>query len=43
MTYFANTSSDDPCQNCGRSQEDRPQIFRGEDWCSEGCREAIAG
>lgn len=31
----------DPCKNCGKSQSDRPAIFKGEDWCSDLCRKAL--
>jgi hypothetical protein len=29
------------CQHCGRTDDDRPTIFRGELWCSDRCRKAL--
>lgn len=30
------------CENCGAEDDDRAMCFRGERWCSDSCRKAIA-
>lgn len=29
------------CQACGRGQQNRPMIFRGQPFCSENCRKQL--
>jgi len=37
--------SDHPCKvpGCGTKDADKPQIFRGEDWCSDLHRKMLIG
>lgn len=34
-----------PCEveGCGKSDEERPTVFRGERWCSDQCRKVLTG